>query len=63
MKDSFDTAPYGALILRNALGIMFIAHALLKILFQYLSAWEYIPACKRSLEFIDTDLAKIDVIT
>jgi len=32
MKDSFDTAPYGALILRNALGIMFIAHALLKIL-------------------------------
>ena len=32
MKHSHDTAPYGALILRNALGIMFIAHALLKIL-------------------------------
>jgi len=32
MNPSYDTAPYGALILRTALGIMFIAHALLKIL-------------------------------
>ena len=32
MEHSHDTAPYGALILRNALGIMFISHALLKIL-------------------------------
>lgn len=32
MNNRYDAAPYAAFILRNALGIMFVAHALLKIL-------------------------------